>query len=132
MRTRRSYADSQLDWDSLFDGGSPPPRARAAERHPMAGPAPPPWNVDSEIESFATGAAVTVSSLELRSTIATITESQLERWRAGTTVLIEGDQWSVTFSVSAPPVTGEVKSETRRALRDRGRRVPNYRRTTKR
>jgi hypothetical protein len=47
-------------------------------------------------------------------------------------VLIEGDQWSVTFSVSAPPAAGEVKSETRRALRDRGRRTPNYRRATKR
>ena len=94
MRTRRSYADSPLDWDSFFDGGPPPPRARAAQRNPMARTSRRPWNVASEIESFATGAAVTVSSLQLRSTLATVTESQLERWRAGTTVLIEGDQWA--------------------------------------
>jgi hypothetical protein len=48
----------------------------------------------SEIESFATGAAVTVSTLQLRSTLATVTENELERWRAGTTVLIEGDSWA--------------------------------------
>ena len=59
-----------------------------------------------------------------------ITEKRAER--AMVVVVLEGDQWSVTFSVSAPPVPGEVKSETRRALRDRGRRVPNYRRSTKR
>ena len=69
---------SPPDWDSFFDGGSP--RSR---RDPMG-----------EIESFATGAAVTVSTLELRSTLATIAESQLERWRAGATVLVEGDAWA--------------------------------------
>lgn len=59
-----------------------------------------------------------------------ITEKRAER--AMVVVLIEGEQWSVTFSVSAPPVAGEVKSETRRALRDRGRRTPNYRRGSRR
>jgi hypothetical protein len=59
-----------------------------------------------------------------------ITERRAER--AMVVVLIEGDQWTVTFSVSAPPAIGEVKSETRRALRDRGRRTPSYRRSTKR
>jgi hypothetical protein len=59
-----------------------------------------------------------------------ITERRAER--AMVVVLIEGDQWTVTFSVSAPPAIGEVKSETRRALRDRGRRTPSYRRSTRR
>ena len=59
-----------------------------------------------------------------------ITEKRAER--AMVVVLIEGDQWSVTFAVSAPPVAGEIKSETRRALRDRGRRTPSYRRSTRR
>ena len=59
-----------------------------------------------------------------------ITEKRGER--AMVVVLIVGDEWQVTFSVSAPPVAGEVKSETRRALRDRGRRTPNYRRSSRR
>ena len=59
-----------------------------------------------------------------------ITEKRAER--AMVVVLIEGSEWQVTFSVSAPPVVGEVKSETRRALRDRGRRTPNYRRGSRR
>ena len=45
-------------------------------------------------KSFATGAAVRVSTLQLRSTLATIAESQLERWHAGATVLVEGDAWA--------------------------------------
>lgn len=79
----RPSADTTLDWDSFFDGGSSQRRSRPSRRDPMG-----------EIESFATGAAVTVSSLELRSTLATIAESQLERWRAGATVLVEGDAWA--------------------------------------
>jgi hypothetical protein len=47
-------------------------------------------------------------------------------------VNLAGQGWMVSFSVSIPPVTGEMKMETLRALRDRGRRTPNYRRATRR
>ena len=47
-------------------------------------------------------------------------------------VQLAGQGWMVSFSVTAPFVAGEVKMETRKALRDRGRRTPNYRRATKR
>lgn len=73
----------------------------------------------------AVGEGTEEGTLECR-----ITEKRAER--AMVLVQIDGDAWTVTFSVSAPPVTGEVKSETRRALRDRGRRIPNYRRGTRR
>ena len=43
---------------------------------------------------------------------------------------VEG--WMVNFTVSQPPAAGEVKMETRKALRDRGRRSPSYRRATRR
>ena len=52
--------------------------------------------------------------------------------RAQVAVTIEGAGWRVTFSVSVPPVAGEVKMEARRALRDRTRRTPHYRRSTRR
>lgn len=52
--------------------------------------------------------------------------------RAQVSVSLEGKGWRVSFAVSAPPVIGEVKMETRRALRDRTRRQPNYRRSSRR
>jgi hypothetical protein len=47
-------------------------------------------------------------------------------------VQIEGKGWLVSFAVTTPPAVGEVKLETRRALRDRTRRVSNYRRASRR
>lgn len=52
--------------------------------------------------------------------------------RALVAVHLAGQGWMVSFSVSTPPVIGEVKMETRKALRDRGRRSPSYRRATRR
>ena len=52
--------------------------------------------------------------------------------RALVAVHLAGQGWMVSFTVSTPPVTGEVKMETRKALRDRGRRSPSYRRATRR
>ena len=52
--------------------------------------------------------------------------------RALVAVQLAGQGWMVSFTVSTPPVAGEVKMETRKALRDRGRRSPNYRRATRR
>jgi hypothetical protein len=52
--------------------------------------------------------------------------------RALVAVHLAGQGWMVRFSVSVPPVAGEVKMETRKALRDRGRRTPSYRRATRR
>jgi len=59
-----------------------------------------------------------------------ITERRVDR--AMISVHLEGQGWNVNFSVSTPPAAGEVKLETRKALRDRGRRVVNYRRATRR
>lgn len=39
-------------------------------------------------------------------------------------VHIEGKDWVVSFAVTTPPVAGELRVETKRALRERGRRVP--------
>ena len=47
-------------------------------------------------------------------------------------VSLAGQGWMVSFTVSQPPAAGEVRLETRRALRDRGRRSPSYRRATRR
>jgi hypothetical protein len=47
-------------------------------------------------------------------------------------VAIEGNEWAVSFSVTEPTAAGELKAEARKALRDRGRRTPNYRRSVKR
>jgi hypothetical protein len=47
-------------------------------------------------------------------------------------VHLVGDGWTVSFTVSTPPAAGEVKMETVKALRDRGRRSPNYKRATRR
>lgn len=58
-----------------------------------------------------------------------------ERDQDGRTMIavsLAGQGWMVSFAVSTPFVTGEVKMETRKALRDRGRRTPNYRRATRR
>lgn len=52
--------------------------------------------------------------------------------RARVAVSLAGQGWTVSFTVSQPPAAGEVKMETRKALRDRGRRVPNYRRSSRR
>ena len=58
-----------------------------------------------------------------------------ERDQGGRTLIavtLTGEGWMVSFSVTPPFVAGEVKMETRKALRDRGRRKPNYRRATRR
>lgn len=52
--------------------------------------------------------------------------------RARLAVSLAGQGWVVSFAVSQPPAVGEVKMETRKALRDRGRRTPRYRRSTRR
>ena len=52
--------------------------------------------------------------------------------RTRVAVSLAGEGWMVSFTVSQPPAAGEVRSETRKALRDRGRRSPNYRRATRR
>jgi hypothetical protein len=52
--------------------------------------------------------------------------------RARVAVSLAGQGWTVSFTVSQPPAAGEVKMETRKALRDRGRRSPSYRRSTRR
>ena len=57
-----------------------------------------------------------------------------ERDQDGRTLIavhLAGQGWMVSFSVTPPFVAGEVKMETRKALRDRGRRKPNYRRATR-
>jgi hypothetical protein len=46
-------------------------------------------------------------------------------------VHIEGKDWVVSFAVTTPAAAGELRMATRRALRDRGRRVP-YQRATRR
>ena len=58
-----------------------------------------------------------------------------ERDQGGRTLIavqLTGQGWMVTFTVTPPFVAGEVKMETRKALRDRGRRKPNSRRATRR
>jgi hypothetical protein len=52
--------------------------------------------------------------------------------RARVAVSLAGQGWMVSFTVSQPPAAGEVRMETRKALRDRGRRSPAYRRSTRR
>jgi hypothetical protein len=47
-------------------------------------------------------------------------------------VHLEGQGWAVAFAVTTPVAEGEVKVETRRALRDRTKRNPYYRRATRR
>jgi hypothetical protein len=47
-------------------------------------------------------------------------------------VSLAGEGWMVSFTVSQPPAAGEVRMETRKALRDRGRRARSYRRATRR
>jgi hypothetical protein len=59
-----------------------------------------------------------------------ITERRAER--AHIVVQLEGQGWSVTFTVTVPLAVGEVRLETKKSLRDRGRRVANYRRSTRR
>jgi len=57
-----------------------------------------------------------------------------ERDQDGRTLIavsLAGQGWTVGFTVSQPPAAGEVRLETRRALRDRGRRSPTYRRAAK-
>ncbi|HUG52327.1 MAG TPA: hypothetical protein VMR21_01945 [Vicinamibacteria bacterium] len=58
-----------------------------------------------------------------------ITERRAERARIA--VHIEGRDWVVSFAVTAPPAKGELRLETKRALRERGRRAP-YQRGTRR
>ena len=55
-----------------------------------------------------------------------------QRGRTRIAVTITGRDWQAGFTVSRPPAAGEVRMETRKALRDRGRRVPNYRRAKRR
>ena len=59
-----------------------------------------------------------------------ITERRTHRSQIA--VHITGEGWIVDFSVSTPPAVGELRLETKKALRDRGRRVANYRRSTRR
>jgi hypothetical protein len=57
-----------------------------------------------------------------------------ERDQDGRTLLavsLAGQGWMVSFTVSQPPAAGEVRMETLKALRDRGRRTPSYRRATR-
>ena len=51
--------------------------------------------------------------------------------RSKITVHIEAKDWVVSFAVTAPPAKGELRLETKRALRERGRRVP-YERSKRR
>jgi hypothetical protein len=60
-----------------------------------------------------------------------VTERDLDG-RARVAVSLTGQGWVVSFTVSQPPAVGEVKMETLKALRDRGRRTPRYRRSTRR
>jgi hypothetical protein len=46
-------------------------------------------------------------------------------------VHIEAKDWVVSFAVTTPTAAGELRMATKRALRDRGRRVP-YQRGTRR
>jgi hypothetical protein len=46
-------------------------------------------------------------------------------------VHIEAKDWVVSFAVTTPPAAGELRLETKRALRERGRRVL-YQRATRR
>lgn len=58
-----------------------------------------------------------------------------ERDQAGRTriaVSLTGKDWTAGFTVSRPPAAGEVRMETRKALRDRGRRAPSYTRSRRR
>ena len=47
-------------------------------------------------------------------------------------VSLTGQGWMVSFTVSQPPAAGEVRMETRKALRERGRRAPRYQRAARR
>jgi hypothetical protein len=51
--------------------------------------------------------------------------------RAQIAVHIEGKDWVVSFAVTTPPAAGELRLETKRALRERGHRRP-YQRATRR
>jgi len=93
MSVRWTEDDSQLDWERIFDEGSPSPPLRGRGVSPGRSAAPR-RAAALGIESFATGATAAVSTLQLRSTIAAVAESQLERWRAGATVLLESDAWA--------------------------------------
>jgi hypothetical protein len=46
-------------------------------------------------------------------------------------VHLEAKDWVVSFSVTTPTAAGELKLATKRALRDRGRRGPYQRATTR-
>jgi hypothetical protein len=72
------------DWESFFEARPPRRLARGPRQGNGAAPA----------ESFTTTATPTVSTLALRTAIAQIAEAQLERWRAGATVLLETDPWA--------------------------------------
>jgi hypothetical protein len=69
------------DWESFFEAA---PAARVRARPRRSGP---------PVESFPTSATATASTLALRTAIAQVAEAQLERWRAGATVLVESDAW---------------------------------------
>jgi hypothetical protein len=81
--------------------------------------------LEAEIVAGA-GTSDDAGALECR-----VTERQQDG-RALVAVNLAGQGWMVSFSVSDPPVTGEVKMETLKALRDRGRRSPSYTRATRR
>ena len=74
----------------------------------------------------AAGASEDAGALECR-----VTERDQDG-RTRITVSLSGKDWTAGFTVSPPTAIGEVRSETRKALRDRGRRVPNYQRSKRR
>lgn len=78
-------------------------------------------------EEISDGAAASSEEGTLR---CRITERRAQR--AHIAVHLEGQGWVVNYSVTVPPAVGEMRMETKKALRDRGRRVPNYRRATRR
>lgn len=82
--------------------------------------------VESEIAEAVLASDDAGSALECR-----VTEREQDG-RARITVSLVGKDWKAGFTVSRPPAAGEVRMETRKALRDRGRRVPNYRRSKRR
>ena len=82
--------------------------------------------IESEITEAVRASDDSAAALECR-----VTERNHDG-RARITVSIIGKDWQAGFTVSQPPAAGEVRMETRKALRDRGRRVPNYRRSKRR
>ncbi len=82
-RTIHSLDRDTLDWDTLFET-RPPGWSAGLPGPPVS---------ESASESFATAATAAVSTLQLRSSVATVAEGQHDRWHAGTETLQESDTW---------------------------------------